>query len=144
MSMLSAQCDRLRKMAELVEGHGKVGFGDLIITDPLMVDAAKELRDAADTIWSLRCDCVELREQLNITDESRHFADTRARELFAKNAKLRELCADMLMCLTWQDEPHGYMMDGCDCCRFRGKTNGACGLGAFRGRAADLGVEVPE
>ena len=57
-------------------------------------------------------------------------------------ASLEELVADMLMCLTWQYEPHGYMEDGCNCCRFRGKTHGECGLGMFRGRSSELGVEV--
>ena len=64
--------------------------------------------------------------------------------LQAENAKLRELVRDMLMCLTWQYEPHSYMCDGCDCCRFRGKTSGMCGLGQFRGRARELGIEVDE
>ena len=138
MSMLSAQCDKLRETAELVEGHGKVGFGDLIITDPLMVDAAKELRDAADTIWRLRNDCVELRELLNITDESRHFADTRARELFAKNEKLRELVSHMYWCIC---------AGSCDECeRCNEEDWDGCEIinvyGSFRDRMAKLGIEV--
>ena len=66
----------------------------------------------------------------------------RLRDLEAENDKLRELCADLLMCLTWQNEPHGYMEDGCDHCRFRGKMSGVCGLGMFRIRAHDFGIEV--
>jgi len=60
----------------------------------------------------------------------------------AENVTLRELCADMLMCLTWTDEPHGYMEDGCGYCRFKGKTHGACGLKRFRGRSSEMGVEL--
>lgn len=71
-----------------------------------------------------------------------HLAEENIKELVAENAKLRELVTDMGMCLTWQWEPHGYMMDGCDTCRFRGKTGGMCGLGMFRGRMRELGVEV--
>lgn len=63
-------------------------------------------------------------------------------DLAAENVRLRELCADMLMCLTWTDEPHGYMEDGCGYCRFKGKMHGACGLKRFRGRSSELGVEV--
>ena len=80
MSMLSAQCDRLRKMADW-DGVGAV--------------IACELRDAADTIWRLRNDCVELREQLNLVLESKCFAEHRVSELLSENTKLWELCADM-------------------------------------------------
>lgn len=78
--------------------------------------------------------------KVKLTDEHQAQIIELCEQYKAENAKLRELVGDMLMCLTWQDEPHGYMMDGCGHCRFRGKTNEACGLGMFRGRAAELGV----
>ena len=111
MSMLSAQCDRLRETAELVEDHGRfVGFGGSISTDPLMVDAAKEMRDAADTIWQLRNDCVELRDENEKLREYVHTLELETIRLdsdncdlrgemepvWAENAKLRELVAEML------------------------------------------------
>ena len=61
MSMLSAQVDELRAMAE------SVGLA--------MPQAATLMMEAADTILSLR---------------------DRAQDLQAENAKLRELCEDML------------------------------------------------
>lgn len=63
MSMLSAQCDELRTLADLYD----------IMRKPAN---ARTLRDAADTILSLR---------------------DRAQALQAENAKLRELVADTLM-----------------------------------------------
>lgn len=66
MSMLSAQCDELRTMAE------SVGLE--------VPQAATLMMEAADTIWELRCKCagmVDMRE--------------RARLAETENAKLREL-----------------------------------------------------
>ena len=153
MSMLSAQCDRLRKMAELVEGHGKVGFGDLIITDPLMVDAAKEMRDAADTIWQLRNDCVELRGQM---DNAKHdlsvFSGRIAalagenRKLRDENEKLRELCENLnraahMLCEAWEGscskEAEGMSLHAV--CPIS-DTNELCVFGKLYGQVRELGV----
>ena len=60
-SMISAQCDNLRVMARLVREYDAK-------------EVSRELRDAADTIWQLRNDCVDLR---------------------IENRKLRELVRDM-------------------------------------------------
>ena len=55
MSMLSAQCDELREMADQLQEHGTfAGFGGTTNTDPLMLGAAIVMREAADTIWDLR------------------------------------------------------------------------------------------
>lgn len=50
MSMLSAQRDRLRSIADK-------------LSDMDCHDCASEVRDAADTIWQLRNDCVDLRNE---------------------------------------------------------------------------------
>ena len=71
MSMLSAQADELRELAVQLQEHGTfVGFGGTTNTDPLMHGAAMAMREAADTILSLR---------------------DKAQELQAENAKLRKL-----------------------------------------------------
>lgn len=54
MSMLTAQCDRLRETADEVE-RIKHNNADWIWRDGItLTDAARELRDAADTIEGLR------------------------------------------------------------------------------------------
>lgn len=72
MSMLSAQCDELRAMAE------SVGLA--------MPQAATLMMDAADTI-------TELRGALQV-------ASVDYRHLAAENAKLRELVKALLTCAT--------------------------------------------
>ena len=54
MSMLTAQCDRLRETADEVE-RIKHNNADWLWRDGItLMDAARELRDAADTIEGLR------------------------------------------------------------------------------------------
>ena len=67
MSMLSAQCDELRKLA-------------LWLDDEFYDVEATKVREAADTIWELRC------KLSGMVDERE-----RARVAEAENAKLREL-----------------------------------------------------
>ena len=55
MSMLSAQCDELRAMAE------SVGLA--------MPQAATLMMEAADTIWSLRCRCAALTDARAVPPE---------------------------------------------------------------------------
>lgn len=77
MSMLSAQCDELRSMAE------SVGLA--------MPQAATLMMEAADTIWELRCKCagmVDMRE--------------RARLAETENAKLLEL-VDYMTPIAWYE-----------------------------------------
>ena len=52
MSMLSAQRDELRWLADNLEEH-----------DSHMDEYVQAMRSAADTIWELRNDCVELRDE---------------------------------------------------------------------------------
>jgi len=84
MSMLSAQCDELRAMAE------SVGLS--------MPQAATLMMEAADTIWELRCKCagmVDMRE--------------RARLAEVENAKLRELCKELLdLCYDAYEQEWGW------------------------------------
>ena len=144
MSMLSAQCDKLRKTAELVEDHGRfVGFGGSISTDPLMVDAAKEMRDAADTIWQLRNDCVELRHDLED-------ANNQAEEVCIENAKLRELVmmaykAARMMCEAWD----GPCQSNSDVPSWRvpcpaDERDEQCVFGQLERDMRELGVEVDD
>lgn len=71
MSMLSVQCDNLRIMARLVRDYDHA-------------EVSRELRDAADTIWSLRNRCVDVQaENDDLRDE---------------NAKLRELVMRLITC----------------------------------------------
>ena len=142
MSMLSAQCDKLRETAELVEGHGKVGFGDLIITDPLMVDAAKEMRDAADTIWSLRCGCVELQGQM---DDAKHDLSVFSERIVAladENAKLRELVRDYAKAANYLCERYDECSwNSCATCALDDCLR-KCVLIRLGDKAKKLGIEV--
>ena len=144
MSMLSAQCDKLRETAGLVEDHGRfVGFGGSISTDPLMVDAAKEMRDAADTIWQLRNDCVELRHDLED-------ANNQAEEVCIENEKLRELVmmaykAARMMCEAWD----GPCQSNSDVPSWRvscpaDERDEQCVFGQLERNMRDLGVEVDD
>ena len=63
MSMLSVQCKTLRKVAYEVE-RIKHNNADWIWRDGItLMDAAREMRDAADTIAELRLRCQELQEK---------------------------------------------------------------------------------
>ena len=82
MSMISAQCDKLRAMAE------SVGLA--------MPQAATLMMEAADTIWQLRDDLqranaenAKLRELLQRTWDAFH--DATAREFVTVKNELREL-----------------------------------------------------
>lgn len=55
MSMLTAQCDELRETAADLREHSTfVGFGGIFNINDEMVDAARQMEDAADTIMDLR------------------------------------------------------------------------------------------
>lgn len=104
MSMLSAQRDRLRAIADNLFDMG-------------CHNCASEVRDAADTIWQLSNDCVDL---------------------CMENEKLRELVRDM-----WRDIPKS----NCDwstndgCCVGSDKCNGEC---SYFYRMRKLGIEVDD
>lgn len=99
MSMLSAQCDELRAMAE------SVGLA--------MPQAATLMMEAADTIWELRdsvhrerAEADRLRERITTQkqtiqayrDESREWREV-ADHAQAENTKLRELVRAALKCI---------------------------------------------
>lgn len=68
MSMLTAQCDKLRETAANLRVHSTfVGFGGVVNRDHMVFDAARQMEDAADTIESLR---GQLTEQtcINVAD----------------------------------------------------------------------------
>lgn len=120
MSMLSAQIDKLRKLAEYYDGS----------------EVASIMRYAADTIWQLRDDLQRtnaenavLRTQLADVTESMGRVEERC-------AKLRELVRDMYLCSdeTCTDcEHHDYSGEGFWCKR---------GVGWKKARMRELGVEV--
>ena len=99
--MISSQCDELRDTAMRVEI-----FLDGS-TDAIPMDTHKQLRHAANTIWELRNDCVELRDEnaklraerdewhrvaVSKQDIIDHMRDARA-----ENAKLRGLVSSVLV-----------------------------------------------
>ena len=79
MSMLSAQCDRLRAIADDLSGMDYDSY-------------ASDVRDAADTLWRLREDYVILRDEYM--------------NLRCDNENLRELAHDMwrLLLATGNDD----------------------------------------
>lgn len=123
MSMLSAQCDELREMAGQLQEHGTfAGYGGTTSTDPLMHGVAIVMREAADTIWELRCklsDMVDERE--------------RARVAEAENAKLRELLQDAVQTLG----PPALRVDEIEC-----GTIYEAHISRLEQRMRELGVEV--
>lgn len=104
MSMLSAQCDELRAMAE------SVGLA--------MPQAATLMMEAADTILSLRDRAQELQsENSKLREQGARLFD-KTLELGTENAKLRESLDAVLQCAgeTKRDK-------GCDACPM---YNGPC------------------
>ena len=79
MSMLSAQCDELRAMAE------SVGLA--------MPQAATLMMDAADTIWELRCRLVDAEDRVRKSGELCKLCEREA-----ENAKLWELVRGLQYC----------------------------------------------
>lgn len=132
MSMLSAQCDELRSMAE------SVGLA--------MPQAATLMMEAADTIWELRCKCagmVDMRERARLAETE----NARLREQVAEACmqlggawvrctKLRELVRDYERCTMHAD---------CSRCEYDGKLSTHCPLSPCFPDAdelRELGVEV--
>ena len=127
MSMLSAQCDELRAMAE------SVGLE--------VPQAATLMMEAADTIWELRNKCADLMDEREEYVWTREFMDRMAKHcgtkdcpslvayvegLEAENAKLRELMAELYQCSRQYGCDHCGYKDGC----------------AMFDHMAQLGVEV--
>lgn len=92
MSMLSFQCDELRKAADELQalidnGHNYTWSGFF----STLHYAQQGLRGAADTIWELRCKLVDVVDQQDEIEL-----------LKTENEKLRKLCAEL--CLTPDDD----------------------------------------
>lgn len=121
MSILSAQRDRLRKVAgelqNIIDGlnKGHITYDGLMDTLNYSILC---LNDASDTIWQLRNDCVDLRDE---------------------NAKLRELVLILLTCASASD------LDDCGKCPINGGT-GVWGFEDFcdglLDRVHELEIEV--
>lgn len=153
MSMLSDQCDELRNAADKLDERAKayVPTGRNVLS-PM-------LRDAADTIWELRNDCVELRKE---RDELKKLADAQALDLecmtfnrdtlHTENANLRVLCHDMYQYTTNREmelcnacvEADGDFADCAACDDY----DGACGIAKrrfeelYQERMRELGIEA--
>ena len=135
MSMLSAQCDKLRETADSLERYGFVDFNEP--RQAIMI----ELRDAADTIWQLRNDCVELRHDLED-------ANNQAEEVCIENEKLRELVmmaykAARMMCEAWD----GPCQSNSDVPSWRvpcpaDERDEQCVFGQLERNMRELGIEV--
>lgn len=99
MSMISGQCDELRKKAMLLRGHADGLSAPYIIPSTkglmalTMLDSAARMESAADTIWELRCKLVDMVDQRDEIDR-----------LKAENVKLRELCKSMRCALVGHDD----------------------------------------
>ena len=117
MSMLSAQCDKLRQMAE------SVGLA--------MPQAATLMMEAADTIWELRDDLQQANDAVQDAEHDESMAWDRVRKAEADNVKLRELAqhADRLLTGLF---PY---IDYSRCTALEA-------VAAWRVRARELGVEV--
>lgn len=111
MSMLSAQCDELRIMANISELPDGVRLA---------------LRQAADTIWELRCKLNDEQDENTRLRSCLTDAAENARLIMGENAKLRELVEDMLDCIEIRAAWH------------RPPTEGMCE--EFAKRASELGV----
>lgn len=122
MSMLSMQIDRLRRLADLYDGTTKPEMAKELQRPYL----AQELREAADTIWQLRDDLQRANDAARDVEHDESCAWDRVRkaeseadrlreerdmyrdlvdnmvhhdipdQLAAENAKLREMCAELL------------------------------------------------
>lgn len=77
MSMLSAQCDELRDLA-------------LWLDDEFYDTEATKVREAADTIWELRCRLVDAEDRVRKSGELCKLCERES-----ENAKLRELVRDL-------------------------------------------------
>lgn len=139
MSMLSKQVDELRELA----GDGGMEW----VTGPIR---ASVLRDAADTIWSMRerlraayDEIQELQKRVRELDEllpdSGRWYSAKVTEAYvAENAKLRELVREL-----WE----GYVDPPCEDCPLKDKPACAdCPIcareAAVIDRVRELGVEV--
>ena len=84
MSMISAQIDELRELADDIES--RYGYPT----------AVKALRDAADTIWQLRDDLQRANAAAQDAEHDESMAWDRVRKADAENVKLRELVGELM------------------------------------------------
>lgn len=92
MSMISAQIDELRELADDIES--RYGYPT----------AVKALRYAADTIWQLRDDLQRANAAVQDAEHDESVAWDRVRKAEVENAKLRELVDALWYCAH---EAHG-------------------------------------
>jgi hypothetical protein len=135
--MLTAQCDELRETAADLREHSTfVGFGGIFNINDEMVDAARQMEDAADTIMGLR-DRLTVKESGTMSYASDALIDAQENtinQLKAQNEKLRELVRDMYGC-----------GDSCTHCKHWNQGDGFycdLGVGWKARRMRELGIEV--
>ena len=102
MSMLSAQIDRLRSHADLYDGTTKPEMAKELQRPYL----AQELREAADTIWELRCRLVDAEDRVRKSGELCKLCEREA-----DNDRLRELVKSMYYDLTNMTVPPDWVTD---------------------------------
>ena len=119
--MISAQCDELRDTADKLDKTSAVS------TSWIHHNLTPMMRDAADTIWELRCklaNMVDMRERARVAevenaklrverDEWHRVAASKQdiidhmRNANAENSELRELCADMFKAMKHVEDSAG-------------------------------------
>lgn len=158
MSMLSAQVDELRETADELQDHATfTGYGGTQNTDPMALEAATLMRDAADTIWNLRdtaqqagAENAKLRKELGMLQEgygsmSREHSQTivELSDALTENDRLRELVRDMWSVMWACSEQRCRHRDK-NCYRVRGNGGDICASEScwYENRMRELGVEV--
>ena len=120
MSMISAQCDKLRDTAD------KLDKTSVVSTPWIHYNLTPMMREAADTIWELRDDLQRANAAVQDAEHDESMAWDRVRKAEAENAKLRDLLAELYQCSRQY---------GCDRCGYKD------GCTMFD-RMAQLGIEV--
>lgn len=132
MSMLSAQIDELRAMAE------SVGLA--------VPKAATLMMDAADTIWELRDDLQRANDAVRDAEHDESRAWDRVRKAESEADKLQELVRDMYGFIQSMDEDCGDVTfsDCFDYCKHETADDGCRKTGEcwYDRRMRELGVEL--
>ena len=130
MSMLSAQCDELRKVAEQLDWE--------------LPETAMLLRDAADTIWELRDDLQRANAAVQDAEHDESMAWDRVRKAEAENAKLRSENARLRsICTEVADILFSLEADRCGLCD-RDSVNHPCPVHTVKGGECLIKSELRE
>lgn len=125
MSMLSAQIDELRVMAQLEKNLERPAI-------------ARILDDAADTILELRDDLQRANDALRDAEHDESVAWDRVRKVERENARLRELTRDYLIFYSQPGCTYCFCHDEC-----RESEEPCMAFERLVDRTNELGIEVP-